>query len=95
MRIFDVNYTDSAINDLIGIRRYIATNNPTAANKVGKNIKSSCESLSTNPYRGRPGSDPGTLELVSCKPYIIVYRVEEPNTVSILRIIHGAQRRRS
>ena len=95
MRIFDVNYTDSAINDLIGIRSYITIKNPPSANKVANDIRSACESLSTNPYRGRSGFDPETLELVSCKPYIIVYRVEEPNTVSILRIMHSAQQRRS
>ncbi|MDF3626249.1 type II toxin-antitoxin system RelE/ParE family toxin [Brytella acorum] len=44
------------------------------------------------PERGRPAITPGTRELVSCWPYVIVYRITG-STVEILNIWHSAQDR--
>ncbi len=49
-------------------------------------------SLSLFPNRGRPGQEPGTRELTTVRPYVIVYRVL-PQVVEIVRIFHGAQDR--
>ena len=50
-------------------------------------------SLTQSPYRGRPGSEEGTREIVfSPLPYIAVYRVKN-QTIEVLRIYHGAQDR--
>lgn len=47
------------------------------------------------PHRGRAGVEPGTRELVVAGlPYIIIYRAKE-DVVEILRIWHGARRRRT
>jgi plasmid stabilization system protein ParE len=51
------------------------------------------DSLATLPRRGRPGRQPGTRELVALPPYIVVYRIAEDDTVTILRIWHAAQDR--
>ena len=44
------------------------------------------------PERGRIGLRPGTRELTSAWPYIIVYRITG-EAVQVLRIWHGAQDR--
>jgi len=51
------------------------------------------DSLALFPRRGRPGRAPGTRELVTVVPYVIVYEVDETDTVMILRVWHGAQDR--
>jgi toxin ParE1/3/4 len=45
------------------------------------------------PYRGRPGRQAGTRELVIMPPYLIVYRVSGTEAVTILRVWHAAQDR--
>jgi toxin ParE1/3/4 len=45
------------------------------------------------PYRGRPGRQAGTRELVVMPPYLIVYRVSGTEAVMILRVWHAAQDR--
>jgi len=50
-------------------------------------------SLRRSPYRGRPGSEEGTREILFLPlPYIAVYRVKQ-QTLEILRIYHRAQDR--
>jgi toxin ParE1/3/4 len=50
-------------------------------------------SLRQSPYRGRPGSEEGTREVVFPPlPYVAVYRVKG-QTLEVLRIYHGAQDR--
>jgi toxin ParE1/3/4 len=49
--------------------------------------------LRSTPFRGRPGREEGTRELVLSRlPYIVVYRVKD-NDVEILHIYHDAQHR--
>ena len=50
-------------------------------------------SLRQSPYRGRPGSEPDTREVVFLPlPYVAVYRVKG-EAIEVLRIYHGAQDR--
>ena len=44
-------------------------------------------------HMGRPGTVPGTRELIEY-PYIIVYRVDdERREITVIAIFHGAQNR--
>jgi len=52
------------------------------------------ETLAEFPNRGRPGSIPGTRELVVIHPYVLVYEIRG-EAVHILRVWHGAQNRQS
>lgn len=54
-------------------------------------LLAAADSLEHLPRRGRPGRLPGTRELVSVQPFVIVYEVT--TVVEILRIWHGAQDR--
>ena len=80
--------------DLESIHRYIAHDNPRAAAQMARRLNEAIGSLDHFPNRARPGPRPGTRELVTVRPYIIVYRVG-PEVVEILRIWHGAQDRSS
>jgi len=82
-----------ALADVSRIVRYIATDNPVAAKRVGRELLLAGDSLVIFPRRGRPGREAGTRELVVMPPYLIVYRVSGADLVTILRVWHAAQNR--
>jgi addiction module RelE/StbE family toxin len=82
-----------ALADVSRIVRYIATDNPVAAKRVGRELLLAGDSLVIFPRRGRPGREAGTRELVVVPPYLIVYRVSGADMVTILRVWHAAQNR--
>lgn len=84
--------TDAALRDLMEIRAFIGERNPGAASRIAVQLLSACDRLEYLPERGRPGMIPGTREITTIWPYVIVYRVTAA-TVDILRIWHGAQER--
>jgi addiction module RelE/StbE family toxin len=86
-----VSWTRSALLDLHRIRSYITEFNPWAGSRVAVQLLAAADSLEHLPRRGRPGRMPGTRELVSVQPFVIVYRIT--TVVEILRIWHGAQSR--
>jgi len=49
--------------------------------------------LLEHPKLGRPGRVKGTRELViSGTPFVVVYRLPEPQHIEILRLLHGSHR---
>jgi plasmid stabilization system protein ParE len=87
-----VIFSREALADLAAIRLYIGADNPFAASRVAVQIVAACDRLQLMPERGRPGLRPGTRELTSSWPYVIVYRIGAEE-VEIVRIWHGAQDR--
>lgn len=86
-----VRFLSGAVNDLEQIRRYIAADNPIAAERVVARIKQQIEKLAKNPYLGAPGREPGTRRVVvTGLPYVAVYEIEGKE-VLILGIFHGAR----
>lgn len=92
-----IRWTQLANDDFLGIVSWIAANNPAAAASVGRLILSAVQELDDFPFRGKPGRSPDTRELVvPGLPYLIVYSVDmappqtPPQTVVILRVLHGA-----
>jgi addiction module RelE/StbE family toxin len=89
-----VRWTVPAWRDLEAIEAYIARDNPAAAADVGRQILEAAASLKRHPFRGRWDKRKRFRELVLAPlPYLIAYRVSA-EFVSIIRIWHGAQRRR-
>jgi len=83
-----IRWTHKALTNLDDAIEYIATDNPTAANKVAQNIWDSVQLLKTQPGLGRPGRVVNTRELiVSGLPYIVPY-IEKDGIIVILRIMH-------
>ena len=93
---FQVILSPRAIQDLQGIVRYIAWDNPPAAEKFGLLLIARARALATLPERGRvvpEFGDPAIRELIF-RSYRIVYRIRhEPHVVEISRFWHGAQER--
>jgi toxin ParE1/3/4 len=87
-----INWAEPAIRDLGSLRVYIARDNAQAAEGQVNGILASIGNLTALPGSGRPGSRPGTRELViSHTPYLAVYRVKDQD-IQILRFLHGRQR---
>ena len=88
-----LRYTARARLHLDAIAEYIAERNPDAARRVGIRIREMIDLLTSFPMMGRVGVLAGTREMVvPGLPYVIVYRID-PDTLVILGIYHGAQRR--
>jgi toxin ParE1/3/4 len=59
---------------------------------LGDAIEAAVDRLADYPESGRFGRVRGTYELVIVRtPLIMVYRIES-DTITILRVLHGAQR---
>ena len=88
----EIIWRRTALNDLEGIRRYIAQENPAAGARIRARIRNAVEQLVDHPHLGRPGRVEGTREFVIAgTPFIVVYRVVN-NRLRILSVIHGARR---
>jgi len=85
-------WSETAIANLVDIRRYIEQDQPEAARRLAARILASVDRLAAHPHLGRPGREPGTRELVVAgTPYIIPYRVYR-DRLSILAVLHAAQK---
>ena len=75
------------------IHAYVALDNPEAAERLATRLVAMVEALKVHPYLGRAGAEHGIRELVvGGTPYIVLYRVRGKR-VTILTILHGAQRK--
>jgi antitoxin ParD1/3/4/toxin ParE1/3/4 len=79
-----------SLRDLGEIARYIAQDNPAAAERVGLELVRLAESLAALPRRGGPlRARPGVRRLVS-DPYLVTYRIDETQRiVYVLRFWHA------
>lgn len=85
--------TSATENDLLSIWRYVAGDNPEAADRLLRTLDEKCGILADNPYLGQSRSDiaPG-LRYFPAGGYVIFYR-ETNYGVHIVRVLHGAQNR--
>lgn len=88
-----VVWSEPALADLTDTRRHIARENPGAASRIAVALVAAADKLEHFPMGARAGDEPGTRELATIYPYLIVYRIDD-DRVQILRVWHGAQRRR-
>ena len=87
-----VEWTRTALEDIIAQAEHIALDNPDAAERVAAAIREGGTALATF-ATGRPGRVAGIYEKsVRRLPYIIAYALTDADqTVSILRVIHTAR----
>lgn len=87
-----VEWLPDAVSGLQEQLNWIAEHDPWAAVTVGDAVLAAADRLGQYPGIGREGRVPGTRELVvTGTPFVVVYRLE-PNSVLVLRVLHGAQR---
>jgi len=85
-------WAPTALRDLRAIRRYIAKDDPYAADRTVALIAEKVKALRGFPNVGRVGRLEGTRELVvPGTPYFVSYQLGEDG-VKILAVIHGARR---
>jgi len=85
-------WTTQARQDRRDLISYVETEGLLIALELDERISQAVSQLQDHPYSGRPGRATGTRELVIVRtPYIAVYVVSE-DAVSVVRLIHGAQR---
>lgn len=86
----ELEWRQTAREDLRAIFEFIADDNPTAALALLEEIEVKVGRLPEHPQAYRVGRVNGTREMVVRPNYLVVYR-ETPDLVSILRILHAAQ----
>jgi toxin ParE1/3/4 len=88
-----MNFSQSSIEDLNAIQKYIYENNREAAKEVVSHIVERIETLLIpNSAIGRAGRVLRTRELVITKyPYIVPYQVRE-DVIYILRVLHTSRK---
>ena len=89
MRIVWTRVANLMLDSVAG---YIAKDNPKAATKLLKQIRSSVSLLQANPFLGRRTDFTDVRELVVHPNYLVSYRVSA-DVVEILQVWHVAQQR--
>lgn len=93
-RPYAVFWTNPALQNLLEVARYIQADNPAAAKKLVKKIKTKVSRLRQFPNSGRivPEYPTSGLREVIVDEYRIIYRVlPHKSTVQILTVRHGAR----
>ena len=78
--------------DLESIEAYIVAESTSGLKRIKGDLASALERLPQFPEIGRVGVRPGTRELVTVRPYIVVYVVSD-DAVEITSVWHAAQDR--
>ena len=91
---YQVILSPCAVDDLRAIVRYVTSDDPVAAARLGEGLLSATKRLATFPELGRfvpEFTDPMIREIV-VRPYRIVHRVDHPaRRVEVARFWHGAR----
>jgi toxin ParE1/3/4 len=88
-----IRWSEAAADQLEHIFEYIALDNVDAAVHTVHRIHAAIDRIAAMPYSGRRGQRDGTRELVvPGTPYIVIYEIQE-ETIYLVTILHGAQKR--
>ena len=90
---YQVIFAPQAIERLEEIVRYIAQDNPFAAEKFGLRLVDHTALLADFPELGRPYHKRTDVRRLWCKPYWIYYRVQHnKQLVEVMEFWHSARR---
>jgi addiction module RelE/StbE family toxin len=85
-----VIWTDSALDDLDGIRAYIGQFNPIAAQRIAQRILTATENVVRVFPRAGRSTGHHIYEFPIVRPYALRYRIEDGHVI-ILRVRHGSR----
>jgi plasmid stabilization system protein ParE len=87
-------WTRKALNDVVRLHEFLAPENPAAAARIVQNLVATAGRLSRFPRMGERLDlyDPREVRRTFAGQYEIRYEVT-PETISILRLWHGRERR--
>ncbi len=91
---FGIRWTETALQRIEEIGDHIAATNPSAAVRMVDRLFERVETAAEHPLlapRYRWADDP-TIRCLLAKPYLVIYRVHEPDEViAVLTIRHARQ----
>lgn len=87
-----IYWTESAVEDLNGIKGYIARDSEYYAINFTDRIISSVEQLALLPELGRnvPEADENNIREIIIRPYRIIYQIQA-DSINIITIVHSAR----
>lgn len=84
-----VRFQDTAEQDLDDIKNYLEPRSPQGLDRILTAIFTVSDQIALFPFLGREGDINGTRELsVPRTPFMLVYVLNEPEFVDIIRVIH-------
>lgn len=86
-----IRFRPGAREDLRGIWRYVARDDPRAADRLTRAIERKLAPLAANPMLGRARPElRADLRSLAHRPYVILYRPLDDG-IEVVRILHGAR----
>jgi toxin ParE1/3/4 len=87
---YTIHWSGPALEDLRGIRAWVARDRPDAARRLATEILNRVEALASFPASGRVVPEIGieAYREIVVRPYRVIYRVRETDVV-ILRVWHA------
>ncbi len=85
-----VVWTPEAQQDRAEVWDYIAADNPRAAARMDEIFSNAAAKLTQYAMLGKPGTIPGTREIIPHESYRLVYEIDG-GTVWILTLVHTAR----
>lgn len=85
-----VVWTPEAQQDRADVWDYIASDNPRASARMDEIFSDAATRLTQQPMLSKPGTIPGTRELILHESYRLVYQIDD-ETVWILTLVHTAR----
>ena len=87
-----VVWTPEAQQDRAEVWDYIAADNPRTAARMDEIFSNAVAKLAQYPMLGKPGTIPGTREMIPHESYRLVYEIDaDGGTVWILTLVHTAR----
>jgi plasmid stabilization system protein ParE len=87
-----LRFTKRALGDLQRLRAFIAKDNPQAAQRASAALRRSIAGLVDQPRMGPALEYPPGVRRWVAGPYVVHYLIED-ETLTVLRIWHGRERR--
>lgn len=87
-----LEFSVSAVQDLIRLREFIAVHNPQAAERISLRLRQAIAKLVLHPDIGRPLPDLENVRELVAGNYVVRYSCFK-ETVFILRVWHGREYR--
>ncbi|HYX15976.1 MAG TPA: type II toxin-antitoxin system RelE/ParE family toxin [Nostoc sp.] len=85
-----LQFSVSAVQDLVRLREFIAQNNPQAAERVSLRLRQTIGKLVLYPDIGRPVPELENVRELIAGNYVVRY-LRESDTIFVLRVWHGKE----
>ncbi len=85
-----LEFSESAVRDLVRLREFIAKNNPQAAARVSLRLRQAIGKLVLHPDIGRLVPEIENVRELVAGNYVVRY-IHEENTIFVLRVWHGKE----